>query len=39
MTAGLDTSVVLRLLLGQPADQAARALAWLDPGAVRPLSR
>lgn len=30
MTAGLDTSVVLRLLLGQPADQAARAVACLD---------
>jgi predicted nucleic-acid-binding protein len=28
--AGLDTSVVLRLLLGQPADQAARAVAFLD---------
>ena len=28
--AGLDTSVVLRLLLGQPADQAARAVALLD---------
>jgi predicted nucleic-acid-binding protein len=27
---GLDTSVVLRLLLGQPADQAARAVAFLD---------
>ena len=30
MKAGLDTSVVLRLLLGQPADQAARAVAFLD---------
>lgn len=30
MTAGLDTSVVLRLLLGQPADQTARAVAFLD---------
>lgn len=30
MKAGLDTSVVLRLLLGQPADQAARAVAYLD---------
>lgn len=30
MTTGLDTSVVLRLLLGQPADQAARAVACLD---------
>jgi len=28
--AGLDTSVVLRLLLGQPADQAARAVSFLD---------
>jgi predicted nucleic acid-binding protein len=27
---GLDTSVVLRLLLGLPADQAARAVAFLD---------
>lgn len=30
MNTGLDTSVVLRLLLGQPADQAARAVAFLD---------
>jgi predicted nucleic-acid-binding protein len=30
MITGLDTSMVLRLLLGQPADQAARALAFLD---------
>ena len=30
MKTGLDTSVVLRLLLGQPADQAARAVALLD---------
>jgi len=30
MTVGLDTSVVLRLLLGQPADQAQRAAAFLD---------
>jgi predicted nucleic-acid-binding protein len=30
MKAGLDTSVVLRLLLGQPADQTARAVAFLD---------
>jgi len=30
VTTGLDTSVVLRLLLGQPADQAARAVAFLD---------
>jgi predicted nucleic-acid-binding protein len=28
--AGLDTSVMLRLLLGQPVDQAARAVAFLD---------
>jgi len=28
--AGLDTTVVLRLLLGQPADQAERAAAFLD---------
>jgi predicted nucleic-acid-binding protein len=27
---GLDTSVVLRLLLGQPEDQALRAQAYLD---------
>jgi len=27
---GLDTTVVLRLLLGRPADQAARAVAYLD---------
>ena len=30
MKVGLDTSVLLRLLLGQPADQAARAVAFLD---------
>lgn len=30
MKVGLDTSVVLRLLLGQPADQTARAVAFLD---------
>ena len=30
MKTGLDTSVVLRLLLGQPADQTARAVALLD---------
>lgn len=30
MKAGLDTSVVLRLLVGQPADPAARAVALLD---------
>jgi predicted nucleic-acid-binding protein len=30
MRTGLDTSVVLRLLVGQPADQTARAVALLD---------
>ena len=30
MKVGLDTSVVLRLLLGQPADQTSRAVAFLD---------
>lgn len=30
MKVGLDTSVLLRLLLGQPADQATRAVAFLD---------
>jgi len=30
MKVGLDTSVVLRLLVGQPADQAQRAVAFLD---------
>jgi predicted nucleic-acid-binding protein len=30
MRVGLDTSVVLRLLVGQPADQAGRAVAFLD---------
>ncbi len=30
MKTGLDTSVVLRLLLGQPAEQTARAVALLD---------
>lgn len=30
MRMGLDTSVMLRLLLGEPADQAARAVALLD---------
>lgn len=29
MTAGLDTSVVLRLLTGAPEDQAVVALEWL----------
>lgn len=30
MKVGLDTSVVLRLLVGQPADQTERAVAFLD---------
>ncbi len=30
MTVGLDTSVVVRLLVGEPADQAARAVRLLD---------
>jgi predicted nucleic-acid-binding protein len=30
MRVGLDTSVVLRLLVGQPADQTVRAVAFLD---------
>ncbi len=30
MKIGLDTSVVLRLLLGEPPDQTARAVAFLD---------
>lgn len=30
MKVGLDTTVVVRLLLGQPVEQAARAVAWLD---------
>lgn len=29
MTIGMDTSVVLRLLTGEPADQARAALKWL----------
>ena len=35
MKVGLDTSVVLRLLLGQPADQAQRAVAFLETVARR----
>lgn len=35
MTVGLDTSVVLRLLLGQPADQSQRAVAFLEGVARR----
>jgi predicted nucleic-acid-binding protein len=30
MKVGLDTSVVLRLLLGQPTDQSQRAVAFLE---------
>jgi predicted nucleic acid-binding protein len=30
MTVGLDTSVVLRLLVGQPPEQTAAAVAFLD---------
>lgn len=30
MTVGLDTSVLLRLLVGQPPDQARRAVDFLD---------
>lgn len=30
MKVGLDTSVVLRLLTGEPADQARSALGWLQ---------
>lgn len=30
MKVGLDTSVVLRLLVGQPADQTVSAVAFLD---------
>ena len=30
MKVGLSTTVVLRLLVGQPADQAQRAVAFLD---------
>jgi predicted nucleic acid-binding protein len=30
MKIGLDTSVVLRLLLGQPLDQSQRAVAFLE---------
>ena len=35
MTVGLDTSVVLRLLLGQPAEQSQRASAFLEELARR----
>lgn len=40
MRAGLDTSVVVRLLVGEPAAQAESARRWLDtagPGAVSDL--
>lgn len=35
MKVGLDTSVVLRLLLGQPTDQSQRAVAFLEAVARR----
>jgi predicted nucleic acid-binding protein len=35
MKVGLDTSVILRLLLGQPTDQAQRAVAFLEETARR----
>ena len=35
MKVGLDTSVVLRLLLGQPTDQSPRAVAFLEEVARR----
>ena len=35
MTVGLDTSVILRLLVGEPADQTRRAVAFLDELARR----
>ena len=35
MKIGLDTSVVIRLLIGQPADQAQRAVAFLEETARR----
>ena len=35
MKVGLDTSVVLRLLLGQPTDQSLRAVAFLEEVARR----
>jgi len=35
VTVGLDTSVVLRLLVGQPADQTRRAVTFLDDLARR----
>lgn len=30
MTSGLDTSFIIRLLTGDPPDQAARAQEWLE---------
>jgi len=35
VTIGLDTSVVLRLLVGQPADQWQKAITYLDTLARR----
>ena len=35
MMVGLDTSAILRLLLGQPVDQARRAVAFLEELAGR----
>jgi predicted nucleic acid-binding protein len=35
VTVGLDTSVVLRLLVGRPPNQTARAVAFLDDLARR----
>ena len=35
MTVGLDTSVVLRLLLGQPVDQSQSAVAFLEELVLR----
>jgi predicted nucleic acid-binding protein len=35
VNVGLDTSVVLRLLLGQPAEQSQRALTFLEEAAKR----
>ena len=35
MTVGLDTSLVLRLLLGQPVEQSQRAIAFLEEVARR----
>ncbi|MDK3159955.1 PIN domain-containing protein [Kamptonema cortianum] len=38
MKFGLDTSVVLRLLTGQPEDQAGKALEWLMQAKNRDVS-